>query len=155
GQGRRQGGVDQDVDGLAHREVGPGRQHSLAELHRLGRHQPDRPGPQHQPPRDPGQAHLNDLPTNDGAQWTPPMARFRLLLLAAAGAAASLPVRGEDKDSHPLAALQAISPSFRGQALEVKGYRVFEWVLGPKRQRVRKPVAAAALYAFGPTYYVE
>jgi glucose/arabinose dehydrogenase len=79
--------------------------------------------------------------------------RSLLLFLAGAAWAAGLSVCGEDRS--PLAALQAVSPSFKGEALSTRDYKVFEWVLGPNRQRTRKPVEPGAVYAFGDTYYVE
>ncbi len=70
------------------------------------------------------------------------------------GAAAD---EGEKKDKAPgpLARLQAVSPSVPGKRLGAADHKVFEWALGPMRQRERKAIRASALFSFGPIYYVE
>ena len=39
--------------------------------------------------------------------------------------------------------------------MDPKDHDVIEWVLGPQRQRERKPIKAKTIFAFGPTVYVE
>lgn len=51
--------------------------------------------------------------------------------------------------------IRAVAPPLPSKRMDPKDHDVIEWVLGPQRQRERKPIKAKTIFAFGPTVYVE
>ncbi len=51
--------------------------------------------------------------------------------------------------------IKAVAPPLPSRRMGPKDHDVIEWVLGPQRQRERKPIKAKTIFAFGPTVYVE
>lgn len=52
------------------------------------------------------------------------------------------------------AIVQSFAPGGRAKSLPIDSHPVIEWVLGPKRQRDRKPVLPAAIYDCGEMFFI-
>jgi hypothetical protein len=62
---------------------------------------------------------------------------------------------GEKDKADPFERIKAVAPPLPAARLDVKDYDVSEWVLGPQRQRDRKPIKAKSLCSVGPWFYAE
>ncbi len=80
-----------------------------------------------------------------------PVACFFVAVAALAGAFPA--VDGDKPDAFEQ--IKAVAPPLPSKRMDPKDHDVIEWVLGPQRQRERKPIKAKTMFAFGPTVYVE
>ncbi len=76
-----------------------------------------------------------------------------LLCLLAAAACLIAEPPGDKPDAFER--IQAVAPPLPSKQMDPKNHDVIEWILGPQRQRERKPIKAKSLFAIGSSIYVE